>query len=506
MLLGITLSTRAVHKAFEARDAYQTLKTFQHKYAWRFESLELGRLSLLNKFRTALDQGKGADPQTLAELREAGKLVEDVALELIADVKADKSISLETARKELDALGFDRMEGSQELLTRSLGLPEAVQLRQAGPLDQYTYEWGQTNSLERGLVALGGTVVKTVDAASGLRTLSATFGDRSPLTFAERPSYFPAKGEVEIDPTDASLLSLLADFTITDPAAQRFVVRLLAIELSKHPEHGTASAAKPVRKQLKLYEAKAVTEGKSTEQIVLEVRNQGLTAAAGTLEIAAADALEAVGILKSPEWLASRDAGNFRGTVTEWLAVEDISSTLVAGEVLLRNVRFLGDLYTDAALTTPLLDSQTGRPLRGVDVGSELDFLTVVEAGGTFEFQTLFNAKGYASGGGAAAARQNAQALDLLRGAESGTVVEVTLSSGEKAFAQVQEIWGIDTRTHAEIELTGRLTEASGVKQETIGLKQKGSTHTRQLPYDSKQIDQIVNLLRERQLMSTSDY
>ncbi|HSF43576.1 MAG TPA: DUF4157 domain-containing protein [Thermoanaerobaculia bacterium] len=507
MFLGIAVATRGVHRALEAHKAHKNLQTFHSRYAWRFELLEGSRQKLLGDFRTALEKGQAADPAAVENLKETGKTIDEAYRALVEEIKADRSISLEAAREELKSLGLEPMEGSEELLTRSLGLPEEVRLRRAGGLDQYTYEWGGTGRVEERLRALGATVDKAADPTSGLRTISVSFPDRTTMTFVERPAPFPATAEVDVDPTHPALTRLVADFAIANPAAQRFVVRLLGTELAKNPAHGVESAAKPVRKLLRRLEAAAKTKGGTTEAELLDLRAKGVIAAeAKPLHVATADHLASRGILRSPEWLSARTPQEFESAVSEWLGYEETAAATPAGRTVLRRVRILGDLFEDAALTQPRLEAGTGKPRTGVDVVPELDLLSVSEKAGVYELHSLGNIKGFA-GGATDAANQNRLSLDALRAHQSGTAAEITTREGTRLFAKVTQVTGYDPLMRTEVSLTGKLREAAGgAATETIGPKQTKSPYDRQLSATPGDLSAIAKILREQQAMKSPEY
>jgi hypothetical protein len=508
MLIGITLVTRSIPKLFEARTQFKNLRTFAHKYSWRFERLEAGRQSLLNQFRSVLEGGKAADAAELARLKAAGKTVEDALKSLLAEIKADRSFSLEGAAKELAALNLGKIEGSEELLAKSLGLPEEVRLRWGGALDQYTYEWSGTTRLENALRALGATVEKTAEPGTGLRTLTANFKERPAMTFVEREAPLaPAAREVEIPLNAPELLQLIADFGINDPAAQRYLVRLLGAELVKNPSHGLSSAAKPVAKWLRQLAAKAKKAGTTTEQELLEVRKRGFHGAqASPALIALVDALMGRGVLTTPEWLAARTLAEFGGVVSEMLGYEQAAARAAPGETVLRRVRIIGDLYEDAALTRPRVDKASGRARVSVDVVPELDLLVVKDqGGGGLEIQRLSNIKKSAGGGAGAAQKQNQMALEALRAHAKGAPFALVTTDGVALYGRVTQVRGY-TGVGAEVVLTGRLAEApAGATTETIGPK-GARAYDVQLPVQEGEIGEIVRILRERQAQTSPNY
>jgi hypothetical protein len=508
MLIGITLVTRSISKLFEASTRFKNLRTFSHKYAWRFERLEAGRQSLLNQFRAALESGKAGDAAEIARLKAAGKTVEDALKTLIDDIKADRSFSLEAAAKELEALGLGKIEGSEELLARGLGLPEEVRLRWGGALDQYTYEWNGTTRLENALRALGAIVEKTTEPGTGLRTLTANFKDRPAMTFVERKAPLsPTTKEVDVPLNAPELLKLLTDFGINDPAAQRYVVRMLMAEYAKNVSHVLASAAKPVARLLRRLADTAKKSGTTTEHELLELRKRGFHAerASPTL-LALVDGLIAKNILQSAAWLSARDDHQFAGVVSEMLAYEQVAGKAAPGETVLRRVRIFGDLYEDAALTRPRVDKTTGQPRIAVDVVPELDLLVVVDKGsGGLEIRRLGNVKKSAGGGAGDASNQNLQALEALRAHAKGVAFPLTTREGVTLYGRVTRVVGY-TSDDTEVPLTGRLAEApAGAKAETIGPK-GAREYDVQLVVKESEIKDIVRILRERQAQTSPDY
>lgn len=506
MLIGITLATRSISKLFEVNTKFKNLRTFAHKYAWRFERLEAGRQSLLNQFRAALESGNAVDAAEIARLKTAGATVEAALKTLIDEIKADRSFSLEGAAKELSALDVGKIQGSEELLAKSLGLPEDVRLRWSGALDQYSYEWGGTTRLENALRALGALVDKTAEPGSGLRTLTANFKERPAMTFVERQApVSPATRDVEIPLNAPELLKLIADFAINDAAAQRYLVRLLAAELMKNPSHGLSSAAKPVTKLLRRLAEKAKKAGTSTEQEVLVLRKRGFyTSEAPAALLPLVDLLVGKNILTSAEWLSARTTQEFASAVSEILGYEAVVAKAATGEIVLRRVRIIGDLFEDAAMTKPHINKATGQRRTGVDVVPELDVLIVVDHGGHFEVRRLGNIKGYA-GGATDAKNQNQLSLEALRAHAKGTSFPLTTRDGAKLYGRVTGVRGYSA-TGVEVPLTGRVAEAPpGVTTETIGPKDSREYDV-QLPVNKNEIGQIVRLLRERQAQSSPNY
>src|SRR5262249_29654859 len=134
--------------------------------------------------------------------------------------------------------------------------------------------------------------------------------------------------------------------------------------------------------------------------------------------VTAAHTLEAGGLLKTPEWLELRDPGGFVGLVGERLAGEMLVASAKPGETVLRNVRIVGDAFTDAALTKPATAS-TGRPIVDMDVVPELDLLTGQLSGKAFTYSEVANVKAVQPAGSGEvlkqARAQNVEAHGALR-------------------------------------------------------------------------------------------
>jgi len=487
------------------------LNKFYRKYGWGFETLEVGRQKLHADIARLVQQDKVTDTSAIEKIRQRATKLEIEFEKILEAVKADKTIDLKTIRTELKKMGSYAIEGSAELLQKELGMTEDVRIQKAGGERQFTYEWGKTNDLETRLRGTRLDVRKSSDPVSGLRTLSVRFTEGDPwVTFQERPSPFPARQEVTVNPLDPMITKLLNEFSLTDPAAQRFVLHRVTLELSRNPKGDLKGPVKNVRRYLRALQKK--DPGKSIEQKVLEQRKQGFLASqASSALISEAQKLIDLGILQSPQWLSARTIAEFQGTVGEWLGVsQTITTATVEGKITLRQVRFIGNLYKDAMMTR-MHQMSSGRLAVNVDVVPELDLLTATKQGINYEYHSLANIKVAKSGRAATraqkdAASQNQKALQALRGHIQHKVFSVTTESGQMVYGLVRAVKGIDALTGKEVVLTDHLYEASKITTETVGPKDTRSGFTKELPYSTKDISTIVDILRENQLMKSPEY
>jgi hypothetical protein len=335
-----------------------------------------------------------------------------------------------------------------------------------------------------------------------LRTLIARFGEDAPLTFAERADPVYGYREVVVNPADPAVAGLLTTNAITDPAATRMVVRMIAAQLAREPTRDLAWAVTQVTRLLRTQLA-TMPAGTTMEGAVLDIRTRGLEGRLASPALRAqADALVNEGILRSEEWMSGRTEDQFRGAVGEWLGREIVRAGAPAGGRTVRNVRFIGDLFADEAGTIPHEQSR-GRPVVNTDVG-EADFMVVTETAARFEAQSVANVKA-ARGLSGDAAVQNANALSLIRGHASGALAPIRVG-GQVRWARVRSVQGVDVQSGAALDLSGRLTERSGgARGETIGPR-TAPGYTRALPLTEAEITTLVRLLREAQMMRTPDY
>jgi hypothetical protein len=400
-------------------------------------------------------------------------------------------------------------EGSSVLLAKELKLPETVGLRSAGGDRQFTYRWAGTTKLADGLRALGAhrVEVSPPDPVTGQKTLTVTMREGDPeMTFQERVSSYPARVEVDIDPTAPEIAKLLSDLGVTDPGAAREVIRMLATELAKNPEHGLTGPVRVVRRAV---EAAKKATGVDAEAYLKDRRTKGATTmAADPKLVTVAEELIAEGTLRSREWLELRDAGEYVGLVGERMATKQALAAATPGQTVLKNVHFTGQLFDDAALTKPHMTSH-GRAAIGVDVVPELDLLTGTLDKGTMRYSSVANVKAVQPQGAGkvakAAQEQNQQALAALRAHEQGKPFQLT----DGTWARVEKITATDAATNAAIDLTGKVQPGATVTEATIGPAAKGKgamPWTEQLPYTYQEIETIVEVMRERQAMSAPGY
>jgi hypothetical protein len=522
MTAALAVAMRPVERIISQAQSRNTpLARFHRTYGWRFATLEAGRGALAEQLRQLVRQGDVADPVKVQDLRSRAERLEAELRTLLDEVRADKSVDLEGIRAELRRVRQQALEGTGELLERALNMPADVRLRRAGGEREYTYEWGTSSQVKRALEAIGGRVtVAEPDAVTGSRTITVTFAEGDvPLTFQERSAPYPARGEVDVNPADPAILNLLTEFSINDPAAGREVIRMLQVELAKHPDHGLTGPVRVVRRALNALRAAdptvsvedqvrlAARRGRVEQQLQEDVRQGRLTSGSAARILSAARTLDADGLLSSPEWLAARDPNTFTGVVGERLATRDALAAAGSGARVLRNVRFIGRLFDDPAGATPHLDSRTGRA-GPTDVASELDLLIGADSGGTFEFRRASNVKIVQPGGAAAieqqARAQSQEALDAMQAHSAGRMFQ----RADGTWARVDSVTAIDASTGQRVDLTGRVRPAAAVDPpDTVGPAQpargRGDTAawSRRIGFTAREIESIVDLLRERQAM-----
>ena len=506
--LALMVSMRGVQRYLPSGTKPSPLRTFHKQYGWRFETIEAGRLKMLDDFNALVAKGKAADPAEVAGLKTRAEKLEQEFKQILEQALKDKSIDLDAIRVELKEAGRMAPEGSGNLLAKELKVPETVGLKAAGGDRQYTYRWGGTTKLGDGLRALGARVeVSPPDPTSGQKTLTVTLRDgEPPLTFQERASPYPARAEVDVDPAAPEVVKLLKDFAVTDPAASRELVRMLSVELAKTESPTLTGPARVVRRTI---EAAMKAKGVDAEAYLKERQSKGATGmGADPKLVTAADGLIAEGLTKSREWLELRDEGEYVGLVGEKLAAKEAAGALRPDQALLKNVHFIGTLFKDAAMTQPHATGH-GRLAVGVDVVPELDLIVGVMDGRVFHYESLSNVKAVQPKGSGnvlkQAQAQNDLALAALRAHQQGKPFQLP----EGQWAQVTKVTAVDAKTDMQLDLTGRVAETRGVTTRTVGPaagKGDATSWTSRLPYTYREIETIVTIMRERQAMSSKGY
>ena len=241
--------------------------------------------------------------------------------------------------------------------------------------------------------ALKARVESASDPVSGRKTLTVTMRpEEPPLTFVERKSPHPAAREVEVDPAAPEIAKLAADLGISDAAASRELVRMVEVEVAKNPAHELKSHVKVVRRQIN--DALKGPEAAGLDAhgyLKARAARGGTTFHADPKLVTAAQKLESAGLLGTPEWLELRDPGGHVGAHRREAAADMALATAKPGQTVLRNVRIVGDAFTDAALTKP--KTSGGRPIVDMDVVPELDLLTGEMSGKTFAYSEVANVK-----------------------------------------------------------------------------------------------------------------
>ena len=514
MLLGIAVGTGIMGRWLSAnrnRPESSEMNTFLRNYGERFAEIEYRRVQLESDFNNLRARRAQTQSPEVQELNTRARELDNDLNEFIRRVQNEGVIDIDVIRNEFRGVrGI--LGNNAELLTRELGLfPDEVGLRFAGEGGHYTYHSGNTGNVENALRDSGATVTKRTDPDTGLRMLTAEFEGLETLTFLERPSPFPARQEVEFDPADSRIVTLFADFDITNNLAQREILRWITVKLSENPDHGLRGPVKVIRRLLKTVKEN-LPNGKSLEDQILEIRQSGRTASEAHVDLVnKAAELEAAGILSSQDWLSARTPEQFKGVVGEWLAfVRKQEGAETSGLTTLRSVHMRGDLYEDITLTQIYNDPATGNPRVGIDIVSELDLMTVGISPSGFEIFSIANVKASRSRSDVTmATEQNQAAISGLTAHIENGHVTIELSSGDIVYGKVNEVTAVDP-TGNVIDLTGQLNFTTGdshmVVQETIGARESSSGYTQELPYNLRQIEVISNILRERRTMQSPDY
>jgi hypothetical protein len=491
LMVGIGIATRGMGRYLAAREdaaKFRNLRVFERSYGHDFADLEIERGELVNDFRQALAKGRAEDAATQANLEARGRDLGQRMSALIERVESQGKVDLAGLRAEIEGSGFPQLEVGQELLARTLGLPVEVALRFEGVDGQYSYRFGGTGRIESRLRDIGARVEKSADLKTGLRAIEATFPGQRPIAFLERSDPFPGQEQHRVDDAHPGFQQLLTDFSIPKGRLGSFVAWMVQREMA-----GTGGemkgAVKIVREYLARLHRSAKVQGKSLASLLTEVSHRGVLAAEHPVEAAIADQLDAHGIRDSRAWQDARTPQEFVGAVSEWLAFTEASGRAPAGQRVLRSVHLRGDMFRDAALT------QQHRT--DTDVVPEIDLLRVSEDAGRFLVHAVSNVKGYGAGGAADAARQNTQALAVLRSHMLGRAQRVMSRTGTAYWVRVSEVTAFDPATGTTVDLTGRLSEApGGGLAETVGPR-GAQGYGESLSVDAKQIERVSRILRE---------
>jgi hypothetical protein len=204
--------------------------------------------------------------------------------------------------------------------------------------------------------------------------------------------------------------------------------------------------------------------------------------------------------------MRARGEEEYLGVVGEWLARIAALKSAPRRTQVLYSVHFRGRLFKDAQLTRPYKNGGE------TDVVPELDLLVVKPAGDGYHYSQVANVKvpdpRLATDFRADAANQNRLALEALRAHQEGRPVRVETKSGETLHGEVTDITGVDARTGTEVRLTGRIqADPRGVTEQTVLPRhEKHAPEPADLPFTHTEINDIMNLLRERQLMRKPEY
>lgn len=290
---------------------------------------------------------------------------------------------------------------------------------------------------------------------------------------------------------------LFTELAVTRAEAQRVLLRMMTDRLTREPTRDLSWAVREARGSVRQAQGLPGAPG-TAEAVLLRAHTTGLLrSAAAPAMVDRSDALEAAGILRSSEWLDARSLAQFEGIVTEWTARSLLK--VPAGGRVLRQIRFVGDAFTDAAGTTPYV-RRRGQTLADTDL-AELDYAVVVEAGPKLDVQSVANVKAGRQQA-AAAQSQNANALALIRASGTG-LAQITID-GNPVFARVTSVEAKDGSV--TIDVTGRLREsATKATEQTIGPR-GGQGYTDTVPLQRTEIRALAELLVERQLVRAGVY
>jgi hypothetical protein len=499
MAAGLAVGTATMKRWLQSNRGATELAKFERDYGFRFTEIEAGRQRLINEVAELIAQNKADDKAAMDKIRERAAKLEDIAKQVVKEIES--KVNLTKLRTELAQAGRAlETEGSAEALAKVIGVDIDTGLKRAGGERTFTYAWGKTKQLEIRLRALKATVDKTSDSATGLRRVTAQFGEEPLITFQERADPVFGETEVEVNPSDPAITKFIGGLGLKDPAAIRTVVTMITAQLARSPKNGLNFAIGQVRAELKT--RLKTTPGAIMESLVLEARKAGVAASGAPAPLVAEAAKQVTGgLLDDPVWKEKRTLPDFLGVLAERLARGVVPTPKAPGGRVLSNVNFIGDQFTDAVGTKPRTTSD-GKAVVDTTV-SELDFMGLSGTGADAVVESMANVKAGPGRGGAAAV-QNQNALNALKGAISGNLVPIK-DGANTYYARVKKVTAVDP-SGAAIDLTGKLKEASGgVKAETIGPK-AARGYDRPLPYTEKELRVIVELLREMQMKRSPDY
>ncbi len=498
MMLALSIGTRAASRRFPAGGRQSPMmRYFRDTYGPQFEALEAARQSLLGEIAADLRAGRGADPPRQAALQARAQVVEQSFADLLTRVQGDARIDIQALRTEMaQARGF-LLEGSQELLQRTLGVSEEVALQPTGGLRSYTYRSGGTNRLLARFRELGIRAAVDQDPVTGLRTITTRpEPGELPLTFTERVETRSGRQEIAIDISTPEVQRFFTEIGLgPDAALRRTVIYMMETHWARQPEQNLQWAIRQTRRELSARQQQH--PGQSMDLIVREIRERGqvhLEPQNAPL-VPVAREMAGRGFLRSQEWLDARNAEQRRGAVAEYFARRELSSAQAPGTRLLRNVYFIGSRFRDAQMT---------QPDRVRTTLAEADVMAVRETSTGFEAVQIVNVKaGRAEAGSATAQNQLAiRAIDAMEAGQPFTVQE----GGQTYYWRVLRIEGTEIGTGARVDLTGRLRQTpDGTSSETMGPR-GARGYTRHLPYTNQELDRIGTLLQELQRMQTPGY
>jgi hypothetical protein len=486
MLAGIAVGSKGVQRYLEARKTASKLSLFYREYGSQFAALDSLRTTLADRVKTAEANGKGNDTAELNTAKAQAKTLEEKIQELLNTIIKDKRLTIAQIREELNSLRTTVPNVSADILAEALGIPLDVGIRRAGTAS-FTYENGKTTPLEDWLAGHY-TVTKKTNPDTGLKTVTATKPDAPTLFFQERMA-----GALDIDTGMFDVQRMMLDFSVTDPAAQKMLWRMLSENgMAKNPKQATTLT----RRQVKDLTTKS---GKNANDTLKELHQTGRLRSTAPKEVVEiANRLEQKGILQSREWLETRVPENRRGVVGEWLAKETVPPA--AGARVLTRVTVRGDLFEDAAGTVPSKNDRGG-PRVNVDL-TETDLVYARNAGGFVEVDTVLSVKSSGERSMARSAKAQNANFDAVLKSKPGDLVKLNLSDGPR-YARIKSISALEGGS--VVDLTGKLKPASSLTSETVGPKGTAG-FTKTLANDKAGITAVSDLLYETQLIGSGEY
>jgi hypothetical protein len=194
-------------------------------------------------------------------------------------------------------------------------------------------------------------------------------------------------------------------------------------------------------------------------------------------------------ITQTPGWRLHRVEAEFRGTVGEYLTLDDGARVmpLPGGEGQMQqwhSVHFIGDVFASEGAATA--------EITNTDAGSELDLMNVRKDKDTWHCLGVGNVKiGTGAKLAGNAATQNADALTLIRSFSDARRYQLS----NKKWAHVKRITATSSTGAVTVD-HGPFVIDSGVQQVTVGAKSAPGNYTANLNYTVEQITSIAHCLQ----------